>query len=177
MQYKTLLKVTAVAASFILLAACGTSNMSKNRSGQSYGGGAGGDRVMGTDLSGSGDMSGSGRNRLRAPQNQSYYFDFDKSEVHQEDIAAIDAQANYLVKNPQSHVLLAGNTDARGSREYNIALGERRARGVEDRMKMDGVNGNQVRTISYGAEKPVAVGNSESDYQKNRRADLSYQNR
>ena len=109
-----------------------------------------------------------------APANQSYFYDFDKSQLHDNAYASIDAQANYLIAHPDARVLLAGNTDARGSREYNIALGERRDLSVVERLKMDGVKPSQIRTISYGAEKPVALGQTDADYAKNRRVDLTY---
>ncbi len=84
----------------------------------------------------------------------------------------LNAYAAYLENHPNARIRLEGNTDARGTREYNIALGERRADSVADTLKLDGVPANQISVISYGKEKPVALGNSESAYSKNRRVNL-----
>lgn len=106
---------------------------------------------------------------------RSFYFDFDSDTVHPDDVAAIQAHGQYLLKHPNARILLEGNADVRGSREYNIALGQRRANAVSRILLMQGVPRNQVRTISYGAEKPAALGHTEADYQLNRRVDIRYE--
>jgi peptidoglycan-associated lipoprotein len=106
---------------------------------------------------------------------RSFYFLFDKNNVNPKDIPIIKAHARYLLKNPRAKVLLEGNTDSRGSREYNVALGQRRANAVKNILRMQGVSNRQIRTISYGAEKPVALGRTESAYRLNRRVDLRYE--
>lgn len=111
---------------------------------------------------------------LKAPANQSYYYDFNSNAVHQEYYPSIQAQANYLVAHPNAQVRLAGNCDNRGSREYNIALGWRRANSVKAVLMQDGVSPKQITTFSWGSEKPVAFGNNESAWSKNRRTDLTY---
>jgi peptidoglycan-associated lipoprotein len=105
---------------------------------------------------------------------QRYFFDFNSNEVRQEAIGSIKVQADYLIKHPNVKVRLEGNTDDRGSREYNVALGWRRAHAVLDVLKQYGVSASQVTLISYGAEKPAAVGEDEKSYQCNRRVDLKY---
>jgi len=112
---------------------------------------------------------------LHVPFNQSYYFDFDKTGIHTQYVSSIDAQANYLSTHPKTMVLVAGNTDQRGSREYNIGLGERRAQSIANLLEMDGVLKSQSQLVSYGAEKPVALGHTEAAYRKNRRVDLIYE--
>lgn len=107
--------------------------------------------------------------------NQTYYFDFDKSSIRNEELPSLQVQAHYLISHPQAKILVAGNTDERGSREYNIGLGQRRALSIQHFLVANGVNGQQILTVSYGAEKPVAFGHSEADYAKNRRAELQYQ--
>lgn len=102
--------------------------------------------------------------------NRTYYFDFDKNQVHDSDKPAIYANANYLLAHPNAHIVLAGHTDPRGSREYNVALGERRANAVLDLLKSKGVNANQIRVVSYGQEKLASPGHTEQDYQLDRRA-------
>lgn len=105
---------------------------------------------------------------------QRYFFDFDSCEVRPDAIKSIQIQANYLLKHPNCHIRLEGNTDDRGSREYNVALGERRARAVLDVLMQNGVSASQVTVVSFGAEKPVAGGEDEDSYQCNRRVDLKY---
>lgn len=105
---------------------------------------------------------------------QTYYFDFDKSVVHEADKPSLQVQANFLVKNNGAKLLLEGHTDPRGSREYNIALGERRAEAVNNVLKSDGVNPDQVRVVSYGAQKLASPGHTEADYALDRRVHLLY---
>ncbi|OJA00174.1 peptidoglycan-associated lipoprotein [Rickettsiella grylli] len=107
--------------------------------------------------------------------DQTYHFDFNQSFVREEDKPSLQIQAHYLISHPQTKILIVGNTDERGSREYNIGLGQRRALSVERFLIANGVSKKQILTVSYGAEKPVAFGHSEADYAKNRRADLQYQ--
>ncbi|TAK72822.1 MAG: peptidoglycan-associated lipoprotein [Gammaproteobacteria bacterium] len=103
-----------------------------------------------------------------------YYFDFDSDMVHEDDKPAINANANYLIAHASAKVMLEGHTDPRGSREYNIGLGERRAKAVAQMMIAKGVNPSQIRVVSYGAEKLASSGRSESDYQMDRRVVLVY---
>lgn len=106
---------------------------------------------------------------------QTYYFDFNKSDVRSNDRESVNVQARYLAAHQNAKVLLEGNTDPRGSREYNIALGERRANAVADILKLQGVDASQIRVVSYGAEKLASQGHSEEDYQQDRRVVLSYE--
>ncbi len=106
--------------------------------------------------------------------SRTYYFDFDKSEVRDEDKPAIQANAQYLMNHPNAKALIEGHTDPRGSREYNIALGERRSKAIQAMFKGHGVSSSQVRIISYGAEKLASNGRAESDYQLDRRGVLVY---
>jgi peptidoglycan-associated lipoprotein len=103
-----------------------------------------------------------------------YYFSFDSNVISASDKASIKAHAHYLLKHPSSKVLVEGNTDPRGSREYNIALGERRANSVVNTLKSYGVSPRQIRATSYGSEKLAASGNAEADYQLDRRAKIVY---
>ncbi|MBA3660879.1 MAG: OmpA family protein [Gammaproteobacteria bacterium] len=106
-----------------------------------------------------------------------YFFDFNSFDVHESDKPAIYANANYLMSHPNARVMLEGHTDPRGSREYNIGLGERRAKAVAAILTSRGVNPGQIRIVSYGAEKRAAFGHSEADFQKDRRVVLVYLNR
>jgi len=102
------------------------------------------------------------------------YFAFDKSNVQSEYAELLAAHADYLVKNPSVKVVIEGHADERGTPEYNIALGERRAQAVEDYLQNLGVQDSQTSTVSYGEEKPLVDESTESAYAKNRRAVLVY---
>jgi peptidoglycan-associated lipoprotein len=132
-----------------------------------------------TQASGLGEQDGfadeNSPNRLKAPYNQTYHFDFDKYDVKQDDIASINAQASYLVAHASGKVRLEGNADERGSREYNIALGWKRVKAVAAVLKQQGVSDAQIVMVSYGKEKPIATGHDESAYSQNRRVDLIYE--
>lgn len=100
------------------------------------------------------------------------YFDFDKSNVKSQYNANVRVVADYLKSHPSESVLIEGHCDERGTEEYNRALGERRALSVRERLLALGVNTDQIATISYGEEKPVAFGRTEADFAKNRRAEF-----
>jgi peptidoglycan-associated lipoprotein len=110
--------------------------------------------------------------KMSSSNKNTYYFDFDSNVVHQDDRPAIASNADHLASNPSKKVMLEGHTDPRGSREYNIGLGERRAKAVAQIMTEKGVSPSQVRVVSYGAEKLASNGHSEADYQQDRRAVL-----
>jgi len=105
------------------------------------------------------------------------YFDFDSSRIHEEDMAAVNAHAAYLAANPNARVKLEGHGDERGSREYNVALGERRAQSVEQILKLQGVGNRQISVVSYGEERPAVIGHDESAWRYNRRVEIIYQQR
>jgi peptidoglycan-associated lipoprotein len=102
------------------------------------------------------------------------YFNFDSSEVAQESLDVISSHGQYLVNHPQQRVRLEGHTDERGSREYNLALGEQRAQSVNQLMKLQGVAPNQIELISYGEELPASFGHDEESWRLNRRVELVY---
>ena len=102
------------------------------------------------------------------------HFAFDSSTIDDEARAIIEAHAAHLVANPQIKLSLEGNCDERGTREYNLALGERRAQAVEKMMKVLGVAGNRIKTVSYGEEKPLCQEHNESCWRQNRRAEIVY---
>lgn len=105
------------------------------------------------------------------------YFDLDSSEVKQDDRATISAHAKYLASNPNAAVTLEGHADERGSREYNLALGERRGNAVRQLLLAEGAATKQLQVVSYGEEKPVAAGHDEGSWQQNRRVELVYTSR
>lgn len=105
---------------------------------------------------------------------RSIYFDFDSFTVKDEYRSVIEAHAAYLMKNRQSRVILQGNADSRGSREYNLALGQKRAEVVRRVMTLLGVEDERLEAVSFGEEKPRALGDTEADYAENRRTDIVY---
>ena len=104
----------------------------------------------------------------------SVYFDFDKSSILPRFEEAVLAHADYMRANPQLRVEIQGNCDERGSREYNISLGNRRALAVKKALELLGIDGSRIDVTSYGSEKPRAMGHNESAWQENRRADFVY---
>ena len=104
----------------------------------------------------------------------SVYFDFDKSSILPRFEEAVLAHADYLRTNSQLRVEIQGNCDERGSREYNISLGNRRALAVKKALELLGVDGSRIDVTSYGSEKPRAMGHNENAWQENRRADFVY---
>jgi peptidoglycan-associated lipoprotein len=102
------------------------------------------------------------------------YFDFDSAQIRADSRPIIDANARALMGNPQIITQLEGHTDERGSREYNIALGERRANSVRQYMIAMGVSPQQIRVVSYGEERPVAFGRDEQSFARNRRVEIVY---
>ncbi len=108
-----------------------------------------------------------------APDKRSVYYDFDKYDVKSDYRQIVEANAKYLA-NKTSKITIEGNCDERGSREYNLALGQRRADSVKSLMKLLGVPDSRIETVSYGEEKPVAQGHDEAAWSKNRRSDIVY---
>lgn len=103
-----------------------------------------------------------------------FYFDFDTSEIKQEARDVLVAHARYLSNNPRQQVRVEGHADERGSKEYNLALGERRAKAVERFLIVNGASRGQIETVSYGEEKPAVRGSSESAWAQNRRVELIF---
>ena len=114
-------------------------------------------------------------NPLIAPTNQTYYFDFDSIKLIPRDLKAICIQARYLSTHASSKIRLEGNTDNRGSREYNIGLGWWRDQSVARLLKQEGVVSKQIDMVSYGKECPIVNGNNESAWSLNRRVNLIYE--
>jgi len=140
--------------------------------------GVGGSGVGGTTASGGAVGTGAGGSPLRDPANilskRSVYFDYDSFVVKDEFRPLVEAHARYLVANRGTRMIVQGNTDERGSREYNIALGQKRADAVKRTMTLLGAQEAQIETVSFGKEKPKNPGHDESAWAENRRADIVY---
>ena len=141
--------------------------------------GAGSGGVSGSSVPGAGSGSSSvGSNVLRDPNNilskRSVFFDFDSFVVKSEYQPLVQAHGSYLGSNKSRRVIVEGHTDERGGREYNLALGQKRAEAVKQRLMLLGVTDSQIETVSFGEEKPRATGSTEEAWAQNRRADLNY---
>ena len=102
------------------------------------------------------------------------YFDYNSSEIKSEGVELIDAHARFLIANKTRQVSLEGHTDERGGREFNLALGQKRAEAVRTRMRLLGVTDIQMEAVSFGKEKPAAAGNDDAAHAKNRRTEINY---
>jgi peptidoglycan-associated lipoprotein len=174
MKLKNWMKVALVSTSMLALVACSSKHKPSdesaiNEANASYNNGEAQSAGLGEE-SGFGDRAGGGQ----LLSKRVYYFDFDSTSVRSEDRPAIVANANYLMSHANAKIILEGHTDPRGSREYNIGLGERRAKAIAEILTAKGVNPAQIRIVSYGAEKLASSGRSEADFQQDRRVVLVY---
>ncbi len=140
--------------------------------------GAGSD-VSGAGANGASAAGQNGDDEAAGPQagllaKRVIYFDFDSSEIKGDGTDIVGAHAKYLANNPTARVRLEGHTDDRGSREYNIGLGERRAQSVRRALLLQGATEAQLSTVSYGAERPAVAGHDETAWAKNRRVEVVY---
>ena len=162
--------------SLALLSACG-SNPKQADAGTGTGTDGGGVVTDGTgDINVTGteaDEAGSIGNR--APLDRVIYFDFDKSEIRAEYLDIVAQHGRFLAQNPEGRVRLEGHTDERGAREYNIALGESRSKGIGRMLQLQGVSSAQTRSVSYGEELPVDEGHNNEAWAKNRRVNIIYE--
>lgn len=179
MHVSYLIKTAILVVSLCALSSCSTTKPGDATLLTGGSGGTNGAHAQGLGgQAGFGDkngMSAEQANRLKAPYDQVYHFDFDKYDAHQEDIASIEAQANYLVAHSNAKIRLEGHADERGSREYNIALGWKRAKAVAAVLEQQGIAQSQIAMVSFGKEKPVAFGHDEESYNLNRRVNLVYE--
>ena len=141
---------------------------------QSATSGAGNSSAFGSGGASAGDESaGPSGEQLK---NRIIYFEFDSSDIKSEYNDMISAHGRYLASNPSKHVRIEGNTDERGSREYNIGLGERRAQAVRRALMLQGASESQITTVSYGEERPAVTGHTDEAWARNRRANIVYLN-
>ncbi|EBE8973803.1 peptidoglycan-associated lipoprotein Pal [Salmonella enterica] len=172
MQLNKVLKGLMIALPVMAIAACSSN---KNASNDGSEGGMLNGAGTGMDANGNGNMSSEEQARLQQlQQNNIVYFDLDKYDIRSDFAAMLDAHANFLRSNPSYKVTVEGHADERGTPEYNISLGERRANAVKMYLQGKGVSADQISIVSYGKEKPAVLGHDEAAYAKNRRAVLVY---
>lgn len=173
MSVKKIAAVLLVSSFTLGLIGCGGSSSSSKQ----YGSDASSDSSTGIKSvsSFSGDISP--EEELALLNKKVVYFDYDSSNLSPSDERLLSVHAKYLLEQPKLALRIEGNTDKRGSREYNIALGERRAQAVERFLEVQGVPANRLAVVSFGKEKPVNLGDTEAAYAENRRAELVYEDR
>ena len=190
-----LLKLTAVLLTMTWLSACttlggskesdteiGTDVIVEDRNADTSG--INGDNASGADLDGAetqvivGEDQYVGGDVLDDPNsplsNRVVYFEYDSSTVREEDLVTLEAHAAYLGENPNATIRLVGHTDERGSREYNLALGERRALSIRQTLMIQGASVKQFQVTSFGEERTDVEGHDENAWQQNRRVELNY---
>lgn len=172
MQMNSLYKTLGLAFGALLLTACASK-------GDVNSGDATTDEAsttQGVDDSGVSGESLNGANSALLDQTV-FYFDFDQSSLKEESKEALKAHAEYLSANAQARVVLEGHADERGTVEYNLALGERRAMTVRSFLMSNGVQAEQLKVVSFGEERPAVQGQDETSYSQNRRVEVKYQSR
>lgn len=143
--------------------------------GESVSGEAFNSNALGNEVTGVSRLGPEFTDPTNALSKLTVYFMYDSSQIQQDFIPVVAAHAQYLLSHPNQRVILEGHADERGSREYNIALGEQRAKSVYRMMKVQGVSDSQLEVVSYGEEKPSAEGMDEASWQLNRRTEIAYQ--
>ncbi len=177
----TIKKIRTVFILFITCAGLVACSSKPGQSGSSAAGvgGVAGSSAQSYGAAGSADFVNEAKanagDKSKAPANQTYYFAYDNSTISAQDDASIVLQAHYLMQNSAAKIRVDGNTDERGSREYNIALGYRRAQAVAHLLEQQGVSPKQISIVSYGKEQPIALGHNESAWAQNRRVNLTYE--
>ena len=183
MQTDKVFKLGMAVLLTLTLAACASTDTEdsdgmgdSSNSNSSDNGGNDGSGGNGATTSGTGPNAGLTPSQIRerdqAMDTNVFYFEFDRSDLSAEARAALVHHANYLKENSSARYRLEGHADERGTREYNLALGERRSQAVERYLQVQGVSSGQLETISYGEENPVDSGSSDSAYSRNRRVEI-----
>ncbi|MDZ7643504.1 MAG: peptidoglycan-associated lipoprotein Pal [Woeseiaceae bacterium] len=177
MKYDKLLAIGVLA---LLIGACGGGQTIPDPEPTSeVGGGMDRDSSAGSsgwETEGLGEGESFEEDRMDGELGMIVYFGFDESELQAEYTDMLAAHANRLANNSRLSIRLEGHADERGSREYNIGLGERRAQAVRRTLLLQGASANQISTVSFGEERPAAFGSDEESYALNRRVEINYLN-
>ena len=165
-----------VAAAVLSVAGCNRSNTLPDDSASSgvNDGGFDDSSTRGQNSGGGVTVSPLEAERARLMQQLVVYFDYDTADILPEFNALLQAHGQFLAQNPNTQVRLEGHADERGSREYNIGLGERRAQAVRRVLMLQGAAGSQLTTVSYGEERPAQTGSDDEAWRLNRRVELVY---
>ena len=176
-----MLKLDRLAVLFIaifMVAACTTTGTGEGEDAGGAAAGSGTETGSGVETGGLSEDEMMMKNPLEDPDSplseRVIYFEFDRSDIPQQYLDLLSKHAEYLVANPDMKIRLEGHADERGTREYNIGLGDRRAQSVRRILVFQGVDSDQVSTVSYGEERPAVDASNEQAYQKNRRVEIVY---
>jgi peptidoglycan-associated lipoprotein len=177
--FMTILKSVAALLTVALLAACaGPSKSTVDEGAASTGTQTGGAASSGVNDGGAGQGGAMAGSALGGPgasqENRVIYFEYDRFDVKSEYNAVLQAHGKYLSANPASKARLEGHADERGSREYNIGLGEKRAQAVRNVLLLQGATSDQINTVSFGEERPAVTGDDEEAWTLNRRVEIVY---
>jgi peptidoglycan-associated lipoprotein len=160
----------------LVLAGCPNPNAVREGEGAEGAAAGAGPESQGMGLGADGQLAASPLDDPASPlSRRTIYFEFDSSQVAEEYLDLIAAHGKYLADNPQRRMRVEGHADERGSREYNVGLGERRAKAVERLLRFQGVGSDQIEVVSFGEELPVAFGHDEAAWRLNRRVELVYE--
>ena len=170
------LKLFAVGLTAIVLVACASQSIPDPEPTDTTYGSAGGADTDGYDERGLGAGETVDYDPMAGELTNILYFDFDSSELRPDDTDVVARHAMQLAGNPGLRVRLEGHADERGSREYNIGLGERRSQTVRRMLLIQGASASQIATVSFGEERPAAMGSTEDAYAQNRRVEIKYTN-
>ena len=175
----TYLKVAALSLAVVALAACGGKKSRRSTTGDAgsdsgsstspYDGPSAGGRTGSSVVGSPSGRAGAGG---PAPTGRVLYFEFDSSELNPNGQALADAWGAYLAANPSAKVRLEGHADERGTREYNVGLGERRANSVQQALTARGAAERQITVSSFGEERPVSLGHDDAAWSQNRRVEI-----
>ena len=157
-------KLLLLVAAGFFLASCAATNTDK--------GGAVDSDTSSADSSSGGNITAGTQEDLIVNVGDRVFFEFDSSELTVDAQATLDAQAAWLMQYPDTNITIEGHADERGTREYNLALGQRRAESVADYLVANGINRNRLITKSYGEERPLSLGSNDTAWSKNRRVEI-----
>ncbi|KJQ84886.1 MULTISPECIES: peptidoglycan-associated lipoprotein Pal [unclassified Vibrio] len=174
MQLNKVLKGLLIALPVMAMTACSSSDDAASNTGAATNNNAAAETTVATPIDQSGQLTEQELKEQALRETQTIYFAFDNSTIAGDYEEMLAAHASYLIKNPALKVTIEGHADERGTPEYNIALGERRAQAVANYLQALGVQADQISIVSYGEEKPLLLGQSDEVYAKNRRAVLVY---
>jgi peptidoglycan-associated lipoprotein len=166
MRIRNMMKIFAIACALAAIVGCGSKGKA-GTPGSGMGGIADSMQFYGTEIT--------AEQERELLAQKTYYFDFDRMEVNEKDMLSLYAHAKNLMSSPKRRIRVEGHTDEKGSREYNVALGERRAKSIANILMLKGVPQHQVSVVSYGKERPVALDHNEAAWQLNRRAEIVYE--
>ena len=174
MQLNKVLKGLLIALPVMAVTACSSSDDAASNTGAATNNNGAVETTVATPIDQSGQLTEQELKEQALRETQTIYFAFDNSTIAADYEEMLAAHASYLSKNPALNVTIEGHADERGTPEYNIALGERRAKSVAQFLKVNGASDSQIEIVSYGEEQPAVMGSNEQSWSQNRRVFVEY---